>query len=91
VDRVIRAAGILSLPRGFVALRDKKGLITQRRKGAKRVPLAAAVSRTGYGFGELRSGKPAEGYQTLSFFLLASLRLCVIKPSLIKPLPTVPA
>lgn len=81
----------LSAYRGFVALCEKKGLITQRRKGAKSVRFAAAVSRTGYGFVKLRSGEPAEGYQTFSSFLLASLRLCVIKSFLIHPLPTVPA
>jgi len=90
VDRVIRAAGIFSFG-GFVALREEKGLITQRRKDAKSVRFAAAVSRTFIDFVELRSGKPAEGYQTFSSFLLASLRLCVIKSFLIKTLPTVPA
>ncbi|MET4664104.1 hypothetical protein [Sphingomonas sp. PvP056] len=88
---MIRAAGNLSLLRGFVALIEQKGFITQRRKGAKMACTTAGGARAGEGFVKLRSGKPAEGYQTFSSFLLASLRLCVIKPSLIKPLPTVPA
>jgi hypothetical protein len=80
-----------SVFRGFVALGEKKGFITQRRKGAKMACAAASGARAGEGFVELRSGKPVEGYQTFSSFLLASLRLCVIKPFLIHPLPTVPA
>ncbi|WP_029624059.1 hypothetical protein [Sphingomonas sp. PAMC 26617] len=90
MDGVIRAAGMFSFC-GFVALCEKKGLITQRRKDAKSLRFAAAVLRAGYGFVELRSGKPAKGYQTFFSFLLASLRLCVIKSFLLKPLPTVPA
>jgi hypothetical protein len=86
VDRVTAP----SVFRGFVALDEKKGFITQRRKGAKMACAAAGGARTGENFVELRSGKP-EGYQTFSSFLLASLRLCVIKSFLIKPLPTVPA
>jgi hypothetical protein len=87
VDRVTAP----SVFRGFVALDEKKGLIAQRRKGAKMACAAAGGARAGEGFVELRSGKPAEGYQTFSSFLFASLRLCVIKSFLIKPLPTVPA
>jgi hypothetical protein len=90
VDRVIRAAGNFSFD-GLVALGEKKGFITQRRKGAKMACAAAGGARACEGFVELRSGKLAEGYQTFSCFLLASLRLCVINPFLIHPLPTVPA
>ncbi|MET3827452.1 hypothetical protein ABIC16_003145 [Sphingomonas sp. PvP055] len=82
---MIRAAGIFPSFRGFVALCEKKGLITQRRKGAKRVCAAAGGARAGEGFVELRSGFPAEGYGPSFSLLLASLRLCVIKPFLTVP------